>query len=172
VSSDVSLPIIDLPHTPSIQSKLLRFGLDPLLAKTISNKYTQRCEELRSRAQTTLHRACVDLARVPRHQDSMPLRQLLDIAVSMHSTRYLQSLGDMEQRAMAFASKLPSQKPRRTSKCTEKKPLPAFNRVCPFLILIWPMLIPYRTSFPSSNNTSRKTHTRPLLTVPQWPKSR
>ncbi|KAJ7361550.1 hypothetical protein DFH08DRAFT_931621 [Mycena albidolilacea] len=134
VSSDVSPAIIDLPHAPSIQSKLLRFGLDPLLAKTISTKYDLRCQELRLRAQTTLHRTCVELARVPRDQDLMPLRQSLESAVSIHSTRYLQSLGDMEQRAMAFASKLPSQKPRRTSKCTEKRPLPAFNRdFIPFL---------------------------------------
>ncbi|KAF8216019.1 hypothetical protein K438DRAFT_1704954 [Mycena galopus ATCC 62051] len=134
------LPVIAvLPDAPSIQSKLLRLGLAPVVAANLSSKYDLRCQELRSRAQSILHRTCLELAAVPRHAESIPLLQLLESVTSSHTTWYLQSVRDLEERAMAFASSLkPSfeqpQQPRRTSKPTLRKPSTVFNReFIPFL---------------------------------------
>ncbi|KAJ7246335.1 hypothetical protein B0H12DRAFT_1126761 [Mycena haematopus] len=125
------LPAVDLPHALSIQSKLLRLGLDLSVVKAISNKY-----ELRY----ILHRACVELAAMPRHVEATPLPQLLDTVTSNHTAWYLESLRDLEQRVIAVASKsklkLSSQQPqaRPTNHRAEKKPSKPFNReFIPFL---------------------------------------
>ncbi|KAJ6520013.1 hypothetical protein C8R45DRAFT_1085921 [Mycena sanguinolenta] len=132
------LPIVDLPLPPSIQSKLLRLGLDPSLANAISSKYDHRCQELRSRSQTIFHRTCVNLTRLPRHAEQMELMTLLKSVASIHSTRYLESLRGLEEHVIALASKqkLSFQQPqaRRTSRRADKNPLKPFNReFIPFL---------------------------------------
>ncbi|KAF7339308.1 Mating-type protein A-alpha Y1 [Mycena sanguinolenta] len=132
------LPVVDLPQPPSIHTKLLGLGLAPVLVNALSSKYELRCQELRTRAQTILHRACVDLSAVPRHVESTPLPKLLDSVTFNHTAWYLQSLRELEEHVIALASKqkLSFQQPqaRRTSRRTERKPSKPFNReFIPFL---------------------------------------
>ncbi|KAJ7691228.1 hypothetical protein B0H14DRAFT_3906279 [Mycena olivaceomarginata] len=133
--------VVHLPKALSIRSKLLTLGLDPLVVKTLSNKYDLRCQELRTRAQTILHRTCVDLTLVPRHTERAELTSLLESVVSIHTARYLESIKVLEGVVTMHAAKylesrglsrVPCEQARRTSK--EKKPLKPFNRdFIPFL---------------------------------------
>ncbi|KAF7347675.1 Mating-type protein A-alpha Y1 [Mycena venus] len=108
-----------------------------LVVESISKKCDVRFEELRSSAETILHRACTDLALVPRPWKATPLPQLLQSLIAIHTARYLKSLGALEERVIAIASNLKpscSEQPRRTSKRAERKPLKPFNReFIPFL---------------------------------------
>ncbi|KAJ7705990.1 hypothetical protein B0H17DRAFT_1035171 [Mycena rosella] len=123
-----------LPSPPSISQKLLDLGLDPNLAEKLSCRYTSRSEELRSASQTCLHRACQELARVPRHSTLMPLPQLLNSLIVAHTETYFKALARLEAKAINVVTRFKgsARPPTRKAAGVERKI--AFNHeFTPFL---------------------------------------
>ena len=121
---------IVLPDPPSIYPELLSLQLSSCVAETLSQRYLRAANELRSRAESTIHKTCENLAMLPSTPGLISSSQHQRNLLSTYQDLYIRVLDtwrqEIVQLVQAHNTKLHHSKPSCRSNSTSRHP---FNPV-------------------------------------------